>query len=130
MIRLFALMLLSGVLAVGTAAEKPTVIVAKFHADWCGSCKAMGEVMSDLTNKLDGQPALFVTFDLTNQATTRRSALLASGLGLGDVFDQHGSGTGFLLVVDAQTRSVKGKLTREQSFKDMVATIQAQAKPN
>ena len=54
------------------AGSQPKPIAVKFHADWCGACKAMGPVFTDLGNKLDGRLVLFVELDFTN-ATTRQS---------------------------------------------------------
>jgi len=106
-----------------TAAQAPSLVVAKFHADWCGACRAMGDVATDLANKHDGQPILFVTMDLTNATTKRQSEMRAAALGLGDLFDANQDKTGFLVVVDAKTRVEVARLTREQSLKDMSGAL-------
>jgi thiol-disulfide isomerase/thioredoxin len=93
----------------------------KFHADWCGACKAMGSVFTDLRNKLDGRPVLFVELDLTNATTRHQSMLLASALGIVRALKEH-PGTGFILLFDEQRR-VKGKLTARQRLKEMAAAI-------
>ena len=117
-----ALMFLAGTPVRGAEAVKdgaPKIIVVKFHADGCGACKAMGPVFTDLRNKLDGRPVLFVELDLTNATTRHQSMLLASALGLGRALKEH-PGTGFILLFDEQRR-VKGKLTARQSLKKMAA---------
>ena len=81
----------------------------------------MGPVFTDLRNKLDGQPVLFVELDLTNATTRHQSMLLASALGIGRELKEN-PGTGFILLFDDQRR-VKGKLTAGQTLKEMAAVI-------
>lgn len=40
------------------SAETPQILAVKFHADWCGYCKAMGSVFEELQAKFDTQPVL------------------------------------------------------------------------
>ena len=118
------LIFLAGTPVHGAEAAKagaPKIIAVKFHADWCGACKAMGSVFTDLRNKLDGRPVLFVELDLTNATTRHQSMLLASALGLGRALKEQ-PGTGFILLFDEQRR-VKGKLTARQTLKEMAAAI-------
>ena len=118
-----SLLLTVVVTAALAAAESPKLIVAKFHADWCASCKAMGEVEKDLENKFDGKSVLFVTFDRTNNSSSHQSELLASGLGLAEVYKAN-QGTGFLLVLDADSKESKARLTRNHDFKEMTEAIE------
>lgn len=106
----------------GVQSSEPKLMVVKFHADWCGSCKAMGSVVTDLTNKLDGEPVLFTELDFTNNSTKHQSLLLASALGIEKALTDN-KGTGFLLVIDTKSKQVKAKLTKTQSVKDMTKAI-------
>lgn len=96
----------------------PKLMVVKFHADWCGSCKTLGPAITDLTNKLDGKPVLFTELNFTNTTTKNQTLLLASALGLEKVV-QSNSGTGFILVIDTKTKEIKAKLDKTQSVKEM-----------
>ncbi len=102
--------------------EAPQLMVVKFHADWCGSCRALGPALTDLSNKLDGQAVLFTELDMTNQTRKHQSLLLASALGLSEVVTQN-PGTGFMLVIDGKTKEVKAKLDKTQSVKEMAKVI-------
>jgi thiol-disulfide isomerase/thioredoxin len=104
-------------------ASAPDVMAVKFHADWCGSCKTIAPMLSDLKNKRDGEPVLFVTLDLTNQTTTAQAALMASALGIDKVYDKHAPKTGYVLLIDAKTKKVVDKLTKKQTMKQMNAAI-------
>jgi thiol-disulfide isomerase/thioredoxin len=84
----FALILLSfpSITLADQSPSAPQIVAVKFHGDWCGSCKKMGPIFSDLQNKLDGTPVLFVQLDLTNNTTTHQAQLMASALGLEKVY--------------------------------------------
>jgi len=100
------------------------LMVVKFHADWCGSCRALGPVLTDLTNKLDGKPVLFTQLDFTNNTTKHQANLLASALGIKKIVDDN-NGTGFLLVIDSKTKAIKTKLTKTQTVKEMATKIKS-----
>lgn len=113
---------------VQVAADKATkpaeVIAVKFHADWCGYCKAMGPVFEELQAKYDQQPVLYVEFDQTREFDRKQSAYMASALGLDDVWKEFGGKTGFVLLIDATTRKVVERLTYEQNLKAMGEALQ------
>jgi|SaaInl0LU_22_DNA_1037365.scaffolds.fasta_scaffold04735_3 thiol-disulfide isomerase/thioredoxin len=97
---------------------KPELLIVKFHADWCGSCKAIGPALEDLANKLDGKATLFVELNFTNNTTKHQSNMLASALGIEKIVSSN-SGTGFVLVIDSKTKEVKAKFTKLQTTKEM-----------
>jgi thiol-disulfide isomerase/thioredoxin len=122
---LLGLLVLTGAPIQGIEAEdadsQPKIIAVKFHADWCGACKAMGSVFTDLRNKLDGEPVLFVELDFTNATTRHQAMLLASALGISPALKEN-PGTGFILLFDKK-RQVTGKHTSRQTLKEIAAAI-------
>ena len=96
-----------------------------FHADWCGSCKVLGSNVVKARGKadLDNKNVLFVKLDLTNAATRHQSSLMASALGLDDFYNTNAGKTGFILLVNAQTGDVVGKLTKEHDANAIITTI-------
>lgn len=128
MLLIGALMMTAGGVSPALAAEeeakvKPTVIAVKFHADWCGSCRAMGPVFEDLANKHDTDPVLFVHLDLTDSKSTRQAGYLMRTIGAGEVWDNVGGKTGMILLLDADSKQVMRKMTRDHSFKQMSAEL-------
>lgn len=105
-------------------AAAPAVIAVKFHADWCGYCKAMGPIFTDLENKFDGKPVLFVTFELTNQSSARQAEYLASALGLGDLWASNNGATGTIRLIDYESRREVRTLTSKDDMKTMGAAIE------
>lgn len=107
----------------------PKVIAVKFHADWCGSCKAMGPVFEEMQDKYDQQPVLYVRLDLTREAGRRQAQYMVHALGMGDnIWSEYGRKTGFILLVNAETREVIKKLTPDQNLKAMGASLQEAVK--
>ena len=101
---------------------EPEVLVVKFHADWCSSCKTIGPAFSDLSEKLDDQSILFIELDFTDNSTRHQANLLSSALGIDRIVAENNA-TGFLLVIDAETKEVKKKLTKVQSVEEMTNAI-------
>jgi thiol-disulfide isomerase/thioredoxin len=91
---------------------RPQIMAVKFHGDWCGSCRKMGTAFTDLQNKLDGSPILFVQLDLTNNTNKHRAVLLASALELSKAYTSK-PGTGFILLINAQFWKVVKRLTAD-----------------
>ncbi|MYE88113.1 hypothetical protein F4X33_03860 [Candidatus Poribacteria bacterium] len=85
----------------------------------------MGTIFTDLQNKFDGKPVLFVTLDFTNRTTHYQSELLASALEMGEAYKAN-QGTGFILLLDSQTRDISARLTSKQTLKEMSAAINQQ----
>jgi len=104
-------------------AEAPKIIAIKFHADWCGFCKAMGSTFEELQAKFDTLPVLYLVLDHTREYNRKQSAYLAYALDLADVWAEFGGKTGFILLINAKTKQVVTKLTHQQSLKEMGALL-------
>ncbi|MEO0795776.1 MAG: thioredoxin domain-containing protein [Verrucomicrobiota bacterium] len=103
--------------------QSPEVYIVKVHADWCGSCQALKQPLSDLVSQLQSEPVLFVELDFTNDGTIQQSSLLADALEIREAVGQY-NGTGKVLIVDAST----GKVTKVLTLKDSVADMKAAVK--
>lgn len=105
--------------------RNPSVIAIKFHADWCGSCRRMGSVFEDLTTVTEEEPVLFVRLDLTDRSSRKQAQYLMSMLNLQHVWEQFGTGqkTGFILLVDVDSRRALEKLTAGHDLKQMKAVL-------
>ena len=103
--------------------EKETKLLAlTFHADYCGACKALKPNVVALQPKLDGEAVEWVKFDFTTAETKQKSRELASELGDSDIY-QKNQATGFVLLVDAETKETVGRLTSSQSSDEMYKTV-------
>jgi thiol-disulfide isomerase/thioredoxin len=103
-------------------AEKTKLLALTFHSDYCGACKALKPNVMELQTKLDGEPVQWVKFDFTSADSKAKSEELASELGVADLYQENQS-TGFVLLVDADTKQKIGKLTSRQSSDEMYQTL-------
>jgi thiol-disulfide isomerase/thioredoxin len=106
-------------------AKDPQVIGLLFYADWCGSCKVLEPKLETVKEGLTGEPITFTRVDMTDDATKAYSERYARWIGLGSIYEEHAPGTGFMLLVDAESKEVLGRLTRVQSEDELRASILA-----
>ncbi len=123
--KLLALGLFLALLSPSFAQAKPAkgLIALKFHADWCGGCKKMGARLTELGNKLPDQPVLLLKLDLTDEKTRHQAALLSASLGLQEVYQKYNNKTGFILLIDGQSKKVLAKMGYDQNASQMVKSI-------
>lgn len=110
----------------GLASDRKTeVLGVLFYADWCGSCKVLDPVIQKARGKsnLDAEPILFVKLDLTDETRRNQSELMAEVLGIQDFYKENGGATGFMLLVDAETKKVITRLTKNMDAKKITKQI-------
>lgn len=100
----------------------PKVIAAKFHADYCGSCKAIAPAYKDAMSEHADSDVLFVVMDKTDEATSNQARLMAEALDIERIYAEQKK-TGYVLLIDAKSKEVKGKLLKTHSAKQMAAAI-------
>ncbi len=100
----------------GLAAElqgKPVVV--DIYASWCPACKNVAPALATLKKEYAGK-ANFVVLDVSDQASTTKSAETAKKLGLDKFFAENKSETGTIAILDPATAKA---LTKEQNNADV-----------
>ena len=100
----------------------PALYVVKVHADWCGSCKALVPILKEVKTAVADQPALFVELDVTDEALTAQSRLLAVALGIEDHFKANNK-TGLVLLIKAGDKSLLETLNKTNPADEMASKI-------
>jgi thiol-disulfide isomerase/thioredoxin len=78
------------------AAGKP--VIAKIHADWCGTCTQLNPTMAALEERV-GDEATVVTLDVTDKDAVAKSRAEAERLGIRKFFDSYKGKTGTVGVI-------------------------------
>ena len=94
--------------------SKPYVI--KVHAKWCPVCMVTKGVWSQIENTYANRVNLLV-LDVTNQETADASRAEAQRLGLQQIFDDYGGGTGTIVVLDGRGQ-VAASISGSRNFDD------------
>ena len=123
---LFLALTITPQLAAADSGE-PEVYGVLFYADWCGSCKILDPAIQKARGQsdLDNDPVLFVRLDLTDATRRYQAGLMASALGLGEFYDRNAGATGFLLLVDAETKEVIKRLTKTMDAKSITEEVRS-----
>jgi thiol-disulfide isomerase/thioredoxin len=93
-----------------------------FHADYCGACKKISPSVMELADQLKDQPVEFIKFDFTSDESKSQAKVKAEKLGLEKVLSGN-NGTGFVVLVNADTKEEVGKLTTKHSVADMYSVV-------
>ena len=85
---------------------KPKLLALYFYADWCANCKILAPKLQEARDKgqLDSKKILFVKLNLTDKVTINQSSMEAQALGIGDFVQKQGSGTGYVVLLDALSK--------------------------
>ena len=103
--------------------RKAKFIAVEFYADWCEPCAAMEQKIALLSEKYDHQPILGDVLDVTNHSSRDNAEMLASRLGLEELWPTGMENMGDIFILDAATGELLEKLTPEESFAAMTAKV-------
>ena len=106
-------------------AATPKIIAMYFYADWCASCKTLDPKFQAFKETFKNEAFLYTKMDVTNLPTTYQSGLLAAGLGLKSIFDKTGVKTGFVYLIDGESKEIVDTIKRSASEEEISAKIKA-----
>ncbi len=93
-----------------------------FTSDHCGACKKLKPEVMALQPKLEGKNVEWVMFDFTSDATKTASKAKAKELGVSDIYNKN-QATGFVLLVDADSKETLATLTSRQTSDEMYKIV-------
>ncbi len=119
------LMLLPAVWAQGGAQKMPPprVYAMVFKADWCANCRALGPKAMTILPAFIPKGVIPVQLDMTNQKTSATALAAAGKLGLRKLAEGE-DGTGFIVLVDARTKTKLGKITANMTPDEMKSAFE------
>ncbi len=103
--------------------EPPKVLAVLFYADWCSSCKELEPKLNKVKRDFEGKPILFTRFDLTDEFTNDQAAQYAALLGLENYYTENAGKTGYMLLIDSQSKKVLGRINKQDSPAEMKAAL-------
>jgi len=103
--------------------EPPKVLAVLFYADWCSSCKELEPKLNKVKRDFEGKPILFTRFDLTDEFTNDQAARYAALLGLENYYTENAGKTGYMLLIDSQSKKVLGRINKQDSPAEMKAAL-------
>lgn len=110
------------------SSEAPKLYAVMFTADYCSACKAIAPKVMTLQENLDAKDVEFVKFDFSNDESKAKTKKVAKKLGLNDVLATN-NGTGFVVLVDANSKDEKAVLTTKQSADEMLTVVKKNLLP-
>ncbi len=81
----------------------PEYVLVRFHADWCKACRGLESNFNALQKSHQSDSLLFITLDLTDEASRRQAEYLAASLRLSDTWVESGLRTGQMMLVSTRT---------------------------
>lgn len=106
-------------------AEPAQVVAVKFWHRTCPACREIDPRYAEVRDDFEEKPVLFVTFDMSTDETRAQSQMLAESLGIGDLYRDNYGVTGFVVLVDAESRAEVGRLTTQHDQGAMKEIIDA-----
>lgn len=105
-----------------TLDRQPEVIAATFSSAWCSACKILEPKLADIVPDFADKPVKFVKLNFTfGEGDDQKSIALENAFS--DAYERFKGGTGFTLLIDAQTGEVMDMLTMNHPKPAMRAMI-------
>jgi len=103
----------------------PRIIGLLMYADWCQSCKVLEPKLSKVKKDFEGKGIFFTRLDMTDEFTMYQSSLYASWVGFEEIFRENEGRTGYMLLIDPNSKKVLSKVVKTQTPDEIRAAIQA-----
>jgi hypothetical protein len=115
-------------LSIVVKAQTTTKVLAVVNkADWCHVCQANGEkMMKEVMPVFENSGIRFIMNDLTNDATTEKSKDLLKENKVYDAVKKI-TYTGLVLLVDAETGKLTGKISVAEPAEKIIETLKMSA---
>jgi hypothetical protein len=97
----------------------PRLIAVKIWHETCPACKIIDPRYETVTAAFNTKDVLFVTLDMSTEASRHQAALMAETLGIGAAYREHFGSSGFVWLVDPKTHEIVGELTTEHDIDRM-----------
>ncbi len=107
--------ILCSITATASAAERPDIYVVKFRADDCAACKIMEAQLDDALGMVKSNKVELVTIDSTTPLKWEASAHKAFDRNFVPQFNNWVGLTGFVAVIDRQSRQTIGCVSDNQN---------------
>ncbi len=114
---------------VSAKVETPKIIAVRVRHDMCSFCRKFDPQFSKLIDKANDGPVLFVTLDLTTEATQKQAALLVGALGLKHIWTGDLSKVGTITFVDGASKEVVSSIHQVDAKTVRVALSEAMMSP-
>ena len=103
----------------------PEVLGVLFYADWCGSCKVLEPAIEKARESadFDNSSFLLVRLDLTDAKKSHQSRLMSHALALNQLYHKNAGATGYMLLVNAETKDIISRITAMSDAKAIASQI-------
>ncbi len=109
--------------ALEPARSTPDVVAIKVWHPACPLCKSLDPRYARVVDDFDDGSVLFMTFDLSTEASRRQAEMLVAALGVQELFDDPLAYLGSVVLIDAETKTPIGRVTAKQGEDEMKGSI-------
>ncbi len=109
--------------AQNTETAPAKVMAVVFHADWCPYCVKLSDKIEGVKADVDLSNIEFVEFDFTDKETKKTTEAFANEKNLNTVLENN-KGTGFLILIDAETKEELVKISGKDSQEKIKASFE------